>query len=207
MLRPILLSLSLALLSGCAAVTALGRASEVLDAYELRGPETVPVARSVQGIEFVVELPTASGAIDTDRILVRPSRTQVQYLPDARWTVPAPQMLQSAMVATFLRTGAFRYAGERPLGVSGDIALVTSLLDFGAVVVGEGASVEVTLVARLVREEDATITATRTFTQRVPIPDTRTPTLIAGYEAATNAVLAELVTWVLSVRGVPAGAS
>jgi cholesterol transport system auxiliary component len=207
MIRPILVSLCLAALSGCAAVSAIGRASEVLDAYELQGPAAVPVARSVQGIQFIVEVPTASGAIDTDRILVRPSRTQVQYLPDSRWTVPAPEMLQSAMVATFLRTGAFRFVGARPLGVSGDVALVTTLLEFGAVIAGEGAVIEVTLVARLVREDDSAITATRTISQRVPVPDTRTPTLIAGYEAATDAALAELAAWVLSARGVPAGPS
>jgi cholesterol transport system auxiliary component len=43
-------------------------------------------------------------------------------------------MLQSALVETFLRSNAFRYVGRRPLGVSGDVALVTDLVDFGAVV-------------------------------------------------------------------------
>lgn len=207
MLRPILLSLCFATLSGCATVTALGRATEVLDAYELKAPQTVPVARSSQAIELVIELPTASGAIDTDRILVRPSRTQVQYLPDARWTAPAPDMLRSAMIETFLRTGAFRHVGARPLGASGDLALVTSVLDFGAVVAGDAGVVELTLVARLVREDDAAVVGTRTIARRVAIPDTRTPTIIAGYEAATDAALAELAAWVLSTRGLSAGAS
>ncbi len=207
MLRPILMSLCLALLSGCATVSALSRASEVLDAYELRAPAAVPVARAAQGAELVVEVPTASGALATQRILVRPSRSQVQYLPDAQWTAPAPEMLQSAMVETFLRSGAFRHVGNRPLGLSGDVALVTTLLDFGATLSGEGAVIEVTLVARLVRESDAAITASRTVTQRVPVPDTATPTLIAGFEAATDAALTELAGWVLSARGIAAGPS
>ena len=207
MLRPLLLLLGLMALPGCAAVSALGRASEVLDAYELRAPETLPVARRAQGIDFVVELPTAAGAIATDRILVRPTRTQVQYLPDAQWTAPAPEMLQSAMIETFLRAGAFRHVGSRPLGIAGDVALVTTLLDFGAVVAGEGAVIEVTLVARLVREEDAAITASRSITQRVAVPGTATPVLIAGFEAATDAALAELAAWVLSARGVATGGS
>jgi cholesterol transport system auxiliary component len=207
MIRTMLPLLCLIALSGCAAVSALGRASEPLDAYELRAPAAVPVARAAQGIEVVVELPTSSGALATERILVRPSRTQVQYLPDAQWTAPAPDMLQSAMIETLLRTGAFRFVGSRPLGVSGDVALVTTLLDFGAVVAGEGAVIEVTLVARLVRESDAAVTGSRTITQRVPVPDTATPTLIAGFEAATDAALAELAGWVLSNRGIAAGPS
>jgi cholesterol transport system auxiliary component len=205
--RPLPALLAAVLLAGCGAITSLDRASTPLDAFELRAPATVPVARSSQGIEFTVELPSASGAIDTDRILVRPTPTQVQYLPESRWTAPAPAMLQSAMVETFLRSNAFRHVGRRPIGVSGDIALVTDLLDFGAEVRGDGAVVEVTLVARLVREEDARITASRTFSRSVPIPDTSTPTILAGFEAATNAMLTDLATWVLATRGISAGTS
>ena len=202
MLRPFLALLAAAALSGCAAIGSLNSAATALDAFELRAPAGVPVARAPQAIDFIVEVPSASGAIDTDRILVRPTPVQVAYLPDARWTAPAPVMLQSALVETFLRTGAFRYTGRRPLGVSGDVALVTDLVDFGAVVQGDGAVVQVTLVARLVREEDATITATRTFARSVPVPDTRSATIIAGYEAATSALLTEVAGWVLAARGI-----
>jgi cholesterol transport system auxiliary component len=202
MLRPLSALLAAALLSGCAAIGSLNSAATSLDAFELRAPAGLPVARSPQAIDFIVELPSAAGAIDTDRILVRPTPVQVAYLPDARWTAAAPVMLQSALVETFLRTGAFRYVGRRPLGVSGDVALVTDLVDFGAVVQGAGAVIEVTMVARLVREEDAAITATRTFSRSVPVPDTRSATIIAGYEAASGALLADVAGWVLAARGI-----
>lgn len=202
MLRPLSALLVAALLSGCAAISSLNSSATALDAFEMRAPAGLPVARSPQAIDFIVEVPSASGAIDTDRILVRPTPVQVAYLPDARWTAAAPVMLQSALVETFLRTGAFRYVGRRPLGVSGDVALVTDLVDFGAVVQGDGAVVQVTLVARLVREEDAAITATRSFSRSVPIPDTRSATIIAGYEAATSALLTDVAGWVLAARGI-----
>lgn len=202
MLRSFLALLAAMSLTGCAAITSLDRAATALDAFEMRAPAGVPVARSPQGIDFIVEVPSASGAIDTDRILVRPTARQVAYLPDARWTAAAPVMLQSALVETFLRSNAFRYVGRRPLGVSGDIVLVSDLLDFGAEVRGDGAIVEVTLVARLVREEDAAITASRTFTRSVAIPDTRSATILAGFEAATSALLTDVATWVLATRGI-----
>ena len=202
MLRPVTALLAAALLSGCAALGSLNSAATTLPAFELRAPAGLPVARAPQGIDLIVEVPTAAGAIDSDRILVRPTATQVAFLPDARWTAAAPVMLQSALVESFLRTGAFRYTGRRPLGVSGDVVLVSDLVDFGAVVQGSGAVVEVTLVARLVREADASITATRTFTRSVPVPDTRSATIIAGYEAATGAILTDVVNWVLATRGI-----
>ena len=202
MLRPLPALLTALMLSGCSAISSLNSAAESLDAFELRAPAALPVAGSPQAIDLVVEVPSAAGAIDTDRILVRPTPVQVAYLPDARWTAPAPVMLQSALDEAFLRTNAFRFVGRRPLGASGDVALVTDLVDFGAAVSGEGAVVQVTLVARLVREEDAAITATRTFTRSVPVPDTRSATIIAGYEAATSALIADVAGWVLASRGI-----
>jgi cholesterol transport system auxiliary component len=73
MLRPLLALLVAATLAGCAAISSLNSAAATLDAFELRAPAGVPVARSQQGIDFIVEVPSASGAIDSDRILVRPS--------------------------------------------------------------------------------------------------------------------------------------
>lgn len=207
MLRPLILSLAAAALSGCTALGVLDRAAEPLDVYELRAPDTAPVARSTQGIHFVVETPSASGAIDTDRILIRPTPSQVTYLPEGRWAEAAPVMLQTAMLETFLRANAFRFVGRRPLGASGDLALVSNLIEFGAEVVPgtEGAVVKMTLIARLVREDDAEVAATRTFSQAVPVPDTSTPAIVAGFEAVSRALLSDLAGWVFSVRGVAAG--
>ncbi|RBI84339.1 hypothetical protein DRV85_12950 [Rhodosalinus halophilus] len=203
MLRPLLLCLALTALSGCAALGALGRATEPLDVHELRAPETTPVAAASQGIQLVVEVPAAGGAIATDRILVRTGDTQVAYLPDARWSEEAPVMLQSAMVETFLRADAFRYVGRRPLGAAGDIALVSELVDFGARAApdGESAVVEMTLVARLVREEDAAVTASRSFARSVEVSDTSTPALLAGFDRVSDAVLTDLARWVFRARG------
>lgn len=207
MRRPLLVCLFATVLGGCSAITALDRAAQPLDVYELRAPDAAPVARSVQGIHFVVEVPTASGAIDTDRILIRPTPTQVTYLPDARWSEAAPVMLQTAIVESFLRANAFRFVGRRPLGASGDVALVTDLTDFGAEILParEGATVEMSLVARLVREDDAEVAATRLITRSTRVPDTSTAAILAGFEAVSDAVLAELVGWVFEVRGIRAG--
>jgi len=209
MSRPLFLSFAAAALTGCTALGALDRAAVPLDVYELRAPDAAPAARSAQGIHFIVEVPSAGGAIDTDRILIRPTPSQVTYLPEGRWSEAAPVMLQTAMVETFLRADAFRFVGRRPLGAAGDVALVSNLTDFGAEVVPgtDGAVVEMTLVARLVREDDAEVVASRTFTRSIPVPDTSTPAIVAGFEAVSNAVLSDLAAWVFGVRGVAAGPS
>lgn len=197
-------------LSGCSALGALGRASAPQDVFEIRAPATLPVARGrPQSIDVVVEVPFASGAFDTDAIMVRPTPNQIQYLPDARWSENAPVMLQTAMVEGLERTGAFRFVGRRPLSVSGDLALVTSLTDFHAEVVRatEPAVVRLTLTARLVREDDAAVLATRRFAQEIAISDTSTEAIVAGHIEVARRALSDLTEWVLASRGVTVGSS
>lgn len=192
-------------LTGCAALGALNAASEPGDAYELRPPPELPLARSARSEQLVIDLPTASGAIDTDRVLVRPDTSQVQYLPGARWTQAAPVMIQTVMVETFLRTGGFQFVGQRPIGPVSDVVLVTHVSDFGVEFdssSGEG-NVVMTLVANIVREEDATIVASRRFSHRARIPDTSTPVIVAGFENVSGAIFTDLAAWVLRARGIP----
>ncbi|MEM6481076.1 MAG: ABC-type transport auxiliary lipoprotein family protein [Pseudomonadota bacterium] len=191
-------------LTGCAALGALNAASEPGDAYELRPPPGLPIAASARSEQLVIDLPTASGAIDTDRVLVRPNTSQVQYLPGARWTQAAPVMIQTVLVEIFLRTGGFQFVGQRPIGPVSDIILVTHLSDFGVEfdpASGEG-NIVVTLVANVVREDDATIIASRRFSRRTAISETATPAVIAGFESVSGAIFVDLADWVLRVRGV-----
>lgn len=197
-------------LSGCAAIGALNQASAPLDVFQIRAPQSLPVARGrPQGIDFIVEPPAASGVIDTDRILVRPNATQIQYLPDARWSETAPAMLQTALVEGFERTGAFSFVGRRPLSTSGDVALVSNLTEFHAEIPTGAAAgtVRMTIIVRMVRESDTAILASRSFSRTVAVPDTGTPAIIAGFDAAAQEILRDLTLWVLASRGVPVGAS
>ena len=82
----------------------------------------VPVQRITRRAaprDVIIELPTTSGALATDRIMIRPNRLQAQYLPESRWSEPAPVMVQTLMLRAVEATGAVRYVGREPLGVSG----------------------------------------------------------------------------------------
>jgi len=164
-------------LTGCSAIASIQQAAEPLDAYELRAPAALPQARAPGRAQVTVERPATGGAIDTDRILIRQPGAQIAYLPGVRWSAPAPEMVQSATIETLLRTGAFGFAGARPLGASGDLVLVTNLLDFGAGVAAPG---------------DGAIA------QAVAVPDTSTGAVVAGFQAATDAVLADLARWAIA---------
>ena len=209
LLRPLVLGVTTAtLLSGCSALSALGGAATPLDAYDLAAPVNGPQARGrASARQLVVELPTSPGALSTDRILIRPRPLQAAYLPDGKWAEDVPVMVQTLLVRSLEDSNAFRYVGRRPLGASGDFALVSELTDFQAEVAAEGkaATIRLRLTARLVREEDATVLSSRTFNAAAAVASTDTPDLIDGFNQANQQLLTEAVSWVLSTLNIAVG--
>jgi cholesterol transport system auxiliary component len=199
--KPTLLALAiLALLPGCSALSALSGAATPLDAYDLAAPTDAPEARRSSARQLVVELPTAPGALSNDRILIRPHPLQAAYLPDAKWAEDVPIMLQTLLVRTFEDSNGFRYVGRRPLGISGDYALLTELTDFQAEAAADGktATIRLRLTARLVREDDAAVLSSRSFTNSADVASTETLDLVEGFNRANQALLADVSNWVLS---------
>ena len=196
----ILMTLSL---GGCAAISSLTSAATTLEAYELQLATDLPAVQGSVARDLVIETPTSGGALDTDRIMIRPGPFQAQYLPAARWTDSAPVMLQNMMLRAFEDTNALRYVGRRPLGGSGDFALVSELTDFQAEVGPDGTSVttRVRFTVRLVRESDASVVASRTFQRTAAAASTETMDIVASFNLATNAALQDLTGWALRLIG------
>ncbi|SFA98928.1 cholesterol transport system auxiliary component [Poseidonocella pacifica] len=202
MLRPLMMCFLLAL-PGCSAIGALSDAAEPLDAYELRGEGARFAATGSLRSDLTVELPTVSGALDTDRILVRPSPLEASYLPDARWTDPAPEMVQTVILRRMEASGGFRFVGRRPLGTVGDYALLTELTDLQADVSADGRTVtRVALTATLIRENDAAVLARRSFAGAAETSGTTPQAIVPALDAAMSQMLTELGPWVLRTAGI-----
>lgn len=200
--RRLLLLSPLTLLPGCGAVSALGRAATPLDAFDLRAPD-MPQAGRMMNRGLSIEPPTTSGALDTDRILIRPNPVQAQYLPDGRWSDKVPALVQTLMLRSFEDTGALSYVGRRPLGGSGDLALVTEITDWQAELSADGAAqVRLRMVARMVREMDASVLARRSFVQVSQAASNTTLDLVTAFNAASDALLTDLVRWGLGSVGI-----
>lgn len=190
------------LLSGCGALSAIGDATTPLDAYELRAP-VLPQAGRMLPRALSIETPTSSGALETDRILIKPNAVQSLYLPGARWSDQAPAMFQTVMLRAFEDTGALSYVGRRPLGGSGDFALISEITDFQAELSEDGRSAltRIRLTARMVRESDARVMARRSFQALSPATSTETLDIVQGFNIASDQVLGDMVRWGLEVIG------
>ncbi len=204
MIRALTLAATLPLLASCGAISALSGAATPLDVLELQPPADLPVvARRPQARDVIIEEPTTSGALATDRIMIRPGPLQAQYLPDVRWSEDAPVMLQTLMLRALDTTQAFQYVGRRPLGPGGDFAIVTELVDFQAELSpdGDGARVVVRMISRIVRERGLDIVATRTFAAAAPAASIGDQDLAVAFDAATGQVISEFTLWTLSALG------
>lgn len=193
---------ALSLLSGCGALSAIGDATTPLDAFELRAPDLPQAGRSLAR-SLSIEPPTTSGALDIDRILIKPNALQSLYLPGARWSDKAPLMYQTVMLRAFEDTGALSYVGRRPLGGTGDFALISEITDFQAELSEDGRSTitRIRLVARMVREADARVLSRRSFQAVAPAASTETLDVVQAFNVASDAVLNDLVRWGLEVIG------
>ncbi|TCM76785.1 ABC-type transport auxiliary lipoprotein family protein [Rhodovulum steppense] len=195
--RRSLLSMSvLAGLSGCGAVSAVSRASEPRDTYTLSplGPAAAP--RTGSG-HLVVELPTSGGELSTDRILIKISPRQAEYLPDARWSEATPAMVQTLLVNSLLNRGGLRLVTRVGAGLMPDHTLMTEITAFQAELIGpDRAQVRIALQMTLIREANRSIAGTRRFGATVESASDGSAALIAGLDAAMQSVLAEAIGWV-----------
>lgn len=200
--RALVLAAALGGLTACSAVSALSSASRPLDAYTL-----TPLALGSSGRgarHVVVELPTASGAIATDRILVAPTPLQAAYLPGARWVDGAPTMVQTLLVQSLQSSGAFRLVSRSPGGLYPDYTLLTEMRAFQAEPGPAGGPdyvVRVALTLTLVREADGVAVAARNVEAEAGAASAQ-PLVIAGaFDAAMGAALRDAVGWIAGTLG------
>lgn len=198
--RLILPFLFLPMLAGCTALSALGEASQALEIYELRTPVTQSSTARPRAIELIVEEPVASGALASERIMIRPTPLQAQYLPGVRWADTAPVMVQTLLVRSLTETGALSSVGRRPVGTTADFAVLGELTDFQAETDSDGdiSSVRIRLVLRIVREDDARVVATRSFVASEAATATDADSIVAAFDRANATLLSEIVPWILA---------
>jgi cholesterol transport system auxiliary component len=193
----------LPVLGACGPLGALRTAAAPLEAYTLQ-PAAFRETASATGRHVLVELPAASAAISTDRILVRPTPLQVQYLTGARWIDAAPDLVQALLVETLQNTDAFRFVTRTTAGPFPEYTLLSELIDFQAEGTGDPEIplvTRVTLSLALVRESDGQIVSSRRFSAVRPVAGLEEFQVVSAFNATTDAVLRESAVWVLSLFG------
>lgn len=201
-----LLGLALLATSACSTISSLENASKTRNAFELSSVQVTQGTVQGSGPVLYIGTPTASGAIATERVAVKPGGLKVAYLADARWIDPAPEHFQQLLTRSISGLGRFGYVTYGSQGPLPDYSLLTDIEAFQAEIAEDGRSVEVVtkVSLALVRESDGRVISRQNFSARARAADDSTDAIMPAFEAATQSLLREIVGW---LSGVPARAA
>lgn len=204
LLRALTLTPLLALLGGCGALSTLNTAAQPLPTYDL-GVATGPPARGAPTSRRVllVAPPTALGAFDSDRMVVKPNALQVAYLPNSRWVDSAPRQTQMLLIRALANTGALGYVSGDSTGPLPDYVLLTDMQAFQAELDAAGGPGQVTvrLTLTLVRDEDRALISSRVLERSAPLTSTDPLAVANAFNVAMTGLLQEATRWTISSMG------
>ncbi len=189
-----------AALGGCAAISTLNSASQSLDTYDLSASVVPPGAPTRSSRVLLVATPTASSAIATDRMVIKPNPLQIKYLPDGRWVDAAPMHVQALLIRSIGNSGGVAFVGGDAAGPVPDFVLLTDLQAFQAEV-GPPSQVVVRMSLTLVRDLDRRVVASRTFETTVTLGETGAMPVAAAFNAAMAGLLRQATVWTVSAMG------
>ncbi|HEX4025519.1 MAG TPA: ABC-type transport auxiliary lipoprotein family protein [Steroidobacteraceae bacterium] len=187
---------SLPLLAG-GCVSLLHSTQPLQQEYVLTAPLPSSAAESAPGTAAAATLqvlPLLAGAgLGTDGIAVMRPGQRLDYYSGARWAAPAPAMLQTLAIQALRGQG--RFALIEPDGGPFDAHYVLNLelTHFEADYAGAGPpTVRVALVCTLGRRATRRVVATFTASSAVTADADRMQAVVAAFERATGAALAQL---------------
>ncbi|GAB4359213.1 MAG: hypothetical protein Kow00114_11970 [Kiloniellaceae bacterium] len=148
--------------------------------------------------QLVLEPPVADAGLNTTRIALQRSPTQIEYYARSGWADRAPLMMQTLMVESFENSGRIVSIGRESIGLRADFILKSELRELQAVYYGGGApQAWVSVNVKLVQMPRRAIVASQSFDGRVPAAADSLPQIIEAFDEAAGKVLRHIVEWTL----------
>jgi len=148
--------------------------------------------------QLILEAPVANAGLNTTRIALQHSPTQIEYYARAGWADRAPLMVQTLMIESFENSRKIVSVGRESVGLRADFILKSELRELQAIYPNGGLpETLVALNAKLVQMPRRTIVASRSFESRVPAQADALPAIVSAFDEALGKVLRQLVEWTL----------
>jgi len=169
--------------------------------YNLTPKSTFSADLAVVEQQVVVEEPLAAGGLDTNRIALRPSATELKYFANSRWTERAPKMVQTLLVESLENSGKIISVGRQAIGLRSDFNLKTELREFQAEYFdtnGDNPNVRVRINIKIVAQPQQKIIASRSFEEVLIAEGTSMQAIVTAFDRALGKVEKRLVEWVVT---------
>lgn len=201
-----LLSVALMGLTGCS--FKLPGAGDPPKIYQLEPGFTF--SRTIKPVDWtiLVDQPVVSSGIASGRIALRRESNAIEYYRGAVWSDPVPKMIQGLLVEAFEASGKTAGAGRATAGLGGTYLLKGDVRDFQANYLdengnllpdGSSPAVDVRFSARLIKQPEREIVASKTFVVRVRAEGTSMLDVVRAFEKATGEMSSQVVNWSISL--------
>jgi cholesterol transport system auxiliary component len=148
--------------------------------------------------QLVLEPPVADAGLNSTRIALQRSPTQIEYYARSGWADRAPLMVQTLMIESFENSKKIVSVGRESIGLRADFILKTELRELQAVYYNGGLpEAWVSINAKLVQMPRRAIVASQSFDSRVTATADALPDIVAAFDDAAGKVLRRLVEWTL----------
>ena len=185
-------ALGLALALGGCAVIAPGPPPTTFDLQPTVGAGVRGTRRA--GPTVIVAEPTAVSALNSERIVARPSPSQITYFGGVQWSDRLPALVQTRTIHAFENAAWLKSVGRPSDALTADYRLMSDIRAFG-VEVGAAPTASVEIAVKLVNDKTGRIVAARVFRAAVPAASKEAAAGVAALDAALGQVLAEVVAW------------
>ncbi|ODN71464.1 ABC-type transport auxiliary lipoprotein family protein [Methylobrevis pamukkalensis] len=148
--------------------------------------------------QLLIPKPAAIQAIDTQRIVVNPTATEISYFPDVQWSDELPELLQVKLVRAFEDSGRAKAVGRPGESLAIDYQVVVDIRDF-AFEVEPSPAASVILGVKLLDDTSGKVVATRVFTVRAPAANDAAASVVTAFDSAASQAIREVVVWTVGV--------
>ncbi len=148
--------------------------------------------------QLVLVKPSAARVVDSPRINVRPTPSELEVYKGVSWAQPATDMLDDALVRGFEDSGRINGVARVTTGIRADYKLAMDVRRFEADYRGQAtptALIEVN--AKLIHVIDQRVVADRTFRQENPVGGTDVAQVTAALEQGLQTLTTNVVGWTL----------
>ena len=151
-------------------------------------------------VQWQLSIASASAArmIDSPRISVRPTASELQVYSGAAWSQPSTNLLETTVLRAFEDSGRISGVARSDVGIRPDYKLVMDIRRFESDYAGrEVPSATIEIAAKLLHSRDQRVVASHTFLEAQPAAGTAVPQVVAAFEQALAAVSVDIVGWTL----------
>jgi cholesterol transport system auxiliary component len=189
-----------------AAVVAVLPACSLLGGKKAPPPQFAPVAQTAPDpswprvdAQLTIAPVQIARPYDSLRIAVRPTPQELQVYKDGVWAQRPSEMLTASLLRTLEESGRLRAVARAGTGVNADYRLLLDVRRFEADYAG-GATPQATIEisAKVLRNEQAEVLASRTFLQAEPAGGTSVAQVVDAFDRAIGRIDRDVAGWTLS---------